>query len=174
MWSICKFFFRKDSVVAELKKGALASPLIRDFLLFVLLFSTILRLISGFGEVLSKIELSAVAGLLIAGGVVTGMLLIVYFVLRFMLLSFYAANGGDEGRHFLERLVVFGISALVRITPFCLAVGLILGVLFSFLPSQTWMAAGMGLSFLALSIGVLIWAYYDIKDGFLKVKASSL
>lgn len=170
MWSNFKFFFRKDSVVAELKKGALASPRIRDFLLFTLLFTTILRMISGIGGVLSKLEPSALTGILIAGGVVIGILILLYFVLRFMLLSFYQANGGDEGQHFLERLVTFGISAMVRITPFCLGVGLLIGFLMGFVPGQTWVAAYMGFGFLALMIGVMIWVYFDIKDGFLKVR----
>lgn len=171
MWSMFKFFFRKQAVVAELKNGPLASARIRDFLLFTLLFTTILRMISGLGGVLGKIEPSAITGILIAGGVVIGMLILIYFVVRFMLLSLYATNGGDQGQNFLERLVTLGISTMVRVTPFCLGAGLLIGFLFSFFPGPTWVAATMGLGFLALMIGVLIWCYFDIKDGFVKLKA---
>jgi hypothetical protein len=171
MWSMLKFFFRKESVVGELKNGALLSSRVRDFLLFTLLFTTILRLISGIGGVFGKIDPGEVKGLFIAGGVVVFILLAIYFVVRFMLLSFYATNGGDQGQHFLERLVTLGISAMVRITPFCLGVGFLLGFLFSFFPGQTWVAALMGFGFLALMIGVMVWAYFDIKDGLKKLSA---
>lgn len=171
MWSMFKFFFRKESVLAELKSGALQSSRIRDFLLFTLLFTTILRMISGVGGVLGKIEPNAVTGILIAVGVVMLVLVLVYFVLRFMLLKLYEANGGEQGQHFLERLVTLGISTMVRVTPFSLGVGLLIGVLFGFFPGAVWVAGLMGFGFLALMIGVLIWAYLDIKDGFLKLRA---
>lgn len=164
--------FKKDKILAELKAGPVPALRAKGYIVAAMFLSFIGNSLSGVIRVQEKMKDGSATEAIIALVTMFVVVVLIFFVFRYLIGRLYEANGGASGKQFFERLFLLAMSAGTKFG-FSIAAFMLIFLLVLWVTNFTYiMVAAFGLSMIVALFGGLIWMYLYVQSGLREIKAA--